>query len=203
MQRGRIDRAPVWDDVRTLRKEHFRMPIDIITGGFPCQDISVAGAAKGLDGERSGLVFEYLRLIGELRPRFVFMENVPAITLRGLDRVLLGLDALGYDARWTIVSAAEMGAPHLRERWWLLAHTDNGGHGKSIQPLGERRGEAATDTRSYGEVQSVSNSDSLRSRETFGAAGAGRQRISGVHGEKGTASYTSDERCEKWGGGVK
>lgn len=115
--------APIWDDVRSLQAS-ILPPVDIITGGFPCQDISVAGAGAGLEGKRSGLFFEIVRLVGELQPRFVFLENVPAITVRGLDRVLLEFAALGYDARWTIVSAAEVGAPHLRERWFMLAHAN-------------------------------------------------------------------------------
>lgn len=124
MQSGDIDCAPIWDDVQTLQGVHLP-PIDIIFGGFPCQDLSVAGAGAGLAGERSGLVFEIFRLARECRPRFIFLENVPALAVRGLDRVLLGLDALGYDARWTIVSAAEVGAPHLRERIWILAHAND------------------------------------------------------------------------------
>lgn len=124
MQSGDLSEAPVWDDVRTLKK--VLLPeVDIITGGFPCQDISCAGAGVGLEGERSRLFFELVRLVGDLRPRFVFLENVPAITVRGLERVLLEFTSLGYDARWTIVSAAEFGACHLRERWFLLAHTDS------------------------------------------------------------------------------
>lgn len=133
MARGEIDAAPIWDDVSTLRGAMLP-PVDIIAGGFPCQDISLAGNGAGLGGKRSGLVFEYLRLIGECRPRFVFMENVPALTIRGLDQVLLGLHALGYDARWTIVSAAEVGAPHRRERIWILAHANgfNGGDERKV-----------------------------------------------------------------------
>lgn len=123
MQSGDIDTAPIWDDVQTLRAEQLPR-IDIISGGFPCQDISVAGAGRGLDGERSGLFFEICRLIGELRPRFVFLENVPAISVRGLDRVLLELTALGYDTRWTTISAESVGACHLRKRWFLLAHSN-------------------------------------------------------------------------------
>jgi len=117
--------APIWDDVRTLKPHLLPKPIDIVYGGFPCQDISVAGNRKGLAGERSGLFFEIVRLVRELRPRLLFLENVPAITVRGLDRVLLELTALGYDSRWTIVSAAEVGAPHIRERWFLLAHSNS------------------------------------------------------------------------------
>ena len=123
MHNGELHIAPIWDDVRSLRAKDIA-PIDIIYGGFPCQDISVAGTGAGLEGERSGLFFHIVRLVSELRPRFVFLENVPAITVRGLDRVLLEFTALGYDCRWTIVSAAEMGAPHFRERWFLLAHAN-------------------------------------------------------------------------------
>lgn len=122
MRRNNIAYGPIWDDVRTLRGEHIDVPINIITGGFPCQDISVAGHGVGLEGERSGLFFEIIRLSRDLRPQFIFLENVPAITVRGLDRVLLELSALGYDSRWTIVSAAEVGACHQRDRWFLLAH---------------------------------------------------------------------------------
>ncbi len=143
MRDGRLHHAPIWDDVRTLNVGIFpsRFPIDIIFGGFPCQDISVAGVGKGLDGSRSGLFFEIIRLTRELRPRFVFLENVPAITVRGLDRVLLEFTALGYDCRWTIVSAAEMGAPHLRERWFLLAHANDErrGHKPDEQPRSDGR----------------------------------------------------------------
>lgn len=121
MRTGDIAYAPIWDMVETLSK-HDLPPVDIVSGGFPCQDISCAGAGVGLEGSRSGLFFELLRLVSEIRPRFVFLENVPAITLRGLDRVLLELTALGFDSRWTIVSAKEMGAPHFRQRWFLLAY---------------------------------------------------------------------------------
>ena len=124
MQDGQLPIGPIWDDVQTLRREHLPAPVDIITGGFPCQDISVAGNGSGLEGKRSGLFFEIVRLACEFRPQFIFLENVPAITIRGLDRVLLEFTALGYDCRWTIVSAAEVGAPHLRERWFLLAHAN-------------------------------------------------------------------------------
>lgn len=125
MRAGRLPMAPIWDDVSTLRSEHLRYGVDLISGGFPCQDISVAGTGSGLAGGRSGLFFQITRLISELRPGFVFLENVPAISVRGLDRVLLELTALGYDCRWTVVSAAEVGAVHIRERWFLLAHSNS------------------------------------------------------------------------------
>jgi DNA (cytosine-5)-methyltransferase 1 len=97
-------------------------PIDIIFGGFPCQDISVAGRGEGLAGERSGLFFEIVRLTKEIHPTFVFLENVPAIRTRGLREVARAFTDLRYDCRWTCVSAAEVGAPHQRKRWFLLAY---------------------------------------------------------------------------------
>lgn len=115
-----LSTAPIHDDVRSLVGKMLPK-IDIVYGGFPCQDISVAGAGRGLAGERSGLVFELLRLVGELRPTFVFLENVPAIRTRGGETVGKELARRGYDCRWLVVSAAEVGAPHLRKRWFALA----------------------------------------------------------------------------------
>lgn len=123
MRSGDISEAPIWDDVRTLKGEMLPK-IEIIYGGFPCQDISAAGAGAGLGGERSGLYLEIERLVREVKPTFVFLENVPAIRTRGLGRVVWGLSELGYDCRWTTISAAAVGAPHQRNRWFLLAHAN-------------------------------------------------------------------------------
>jgi len=119
---GSLPVAPIWDDVRTLSAKELGS-IDIIYGGFPCQDISVAGRGKGLAGERSGLFFEIMRLVREIQPTFIFLENVPAIRTRGLDTVLKEIADCGYDCRWTNLSAAEVGAWHKRDRWWLLAYS--------------------------------------------------------------------------------
>lgn len=98
--------------------------VDIIAGGFPCQDISYAGLGAGLDGERSGLFFEAVRLVRELRPRAVVLENVAALLTRGLDRVLGTLAEIGYDAQWHCIPAAYVGAPHIRERIFVFAYSD-------------------------------------------------------------------------------
>lgn len=124
MADGKIPRAPIWPDITSLTEYEVGWPwvdIDIIYGGFPCQDISVAGNGIGLGGKRSGLYWHMHRLIGEMQPSFVFLENVPAIRTRGLIEVVRSLTDVGYDCRWTSVSAAEVGAPHLRKRWFLLA----------------------------------------------------------------------------------
>lgn len=117
-----LPRAPIWDDVRTFPAAEVLGQVDIIYGGFPCQDISIAGNGKGLEGERSGLYFEVLRLVEYLKPKFIFLENVPAIRTRGLPRVIKTISDCGYDLRWGVVSAKAVGAPHLRKRWFALAH---------------------------------------------------------------------------------
>ena len=115
--------VPIYDDIRTLSGDCLGdIRIDVICGGFPCQDISFAGAGAGLKGERSGLWADYARLIGELRPSFVIVENVSALLGRGLGDVLGDLAALRYDAEWHCIPAAYVGAPHLRDRVWIIAY---------------------------------------------------------------------------------
>jgi DNA (cytosine-5)-methyltransferase 1 len=119
--------VPCYDDIRTLTAARLGadgISVDVICGGFPCQDISVAGKGAGLEGERSGLWSEYRRLIGELRPRYVIVENVSALLGRGLDVVLGNLAALGYDAEWHCIPASAVGAPHRRDRLWIVANTN-------------------------------------------------------------------------------
>jgi len=126
MADGRLPVAPIWDDVARLGAAQLP-PVDIIYGGFPCQDLSCAGNGAGLAGERSGLFFEVEGLAREIRPRFVFLENVPAIRTRGADVVVGRLAGLGYDCRWDVLSAYDVGAPHKRERWFLLAYSQSSG----------------------------------------------------------------------------
>ena len=101
--------------------------VDCIIGGFPCQDISYAGRGAGLAGERSGLFFEAVRLVRELQPRAVVLENVAALLTRGLDRVLGTLAEIGYDAQWHCIPAASVGAPHIRDRVFILAYCKHDG----------------------------------------------------------------------------
>lgn len=98
-------------------------PVDLLCGGFPCQDISLAGKGAGLTGERSGLWFEYAKAIAALRPRYVLIENVSALRSRGLDQVLGALASFGYDAEWHCIPACAVGAPHRRDRVWIIAHS--------------------------------------------------------------------------------
>ena len=115
------------EDVRTFPPPEGEWGVDVICGGFPCQDISVAGKGAGLAGARSGLWYEYARIIGELRPRYVIVENVAALLARGMGTVLGDLSSLGYDAEWHVIPASAVGAPHRRERVWIVAYTNDKG----------------------------------------------------------------------------
>jgi len=117
----RFPNATQYKDIKDIGK-HNLQPVDIISGGFPCQDISQAGKGQGLKGARSGLWFEMWRIISELRPRWVLIENVPALTYRGGTRVLHDLAEIRYDAEWQIISARDVGARHLRKRMWIVAY---------------------------------------------------------------------------------
>ena len=120
---GHLDPFPVWDDIRTFDGNPWRGHVDIVTGGFPCQDISIANpAARGISGARSNLWSEMVRVISEIRPNVVLVENSPVLTSRGLGRVLGDLAEMGFDAEWGVLGADATGAPHIRKRIWVLAY---------------------------------------------------------------------------------
>lgn len=130
---------PIFSDIKELSGEQFKGNVDVVCGGFPCQDISVAGKKKGLIDEegqttRSGLWFEYKRLIQEIQPKLVIIENVANMRNIGLARVLKDLWTLGYDAEWHIISARSVGANHLRERIWIIAYPNNARLERSGRP---------------------------------------------------------------------
>lgn len=152
--------AERFDDVRTVGA-HNLARVDLICGGFPCQDISFAGKGAGLGGERSGLWFEFARIVGELRPRFVVVENVSALLSRGMGDVLGTLASRGYDATWTTLRAADVGAPHLRDRVFLVGHAH-----------GERESALAVDGEASGMQGLVADADREQS-ERSGAARRG------------------------------
>lgn len=119
--------VPIYNDVATLRVEDLPK-VDVLVGGFPCQDISCAGLRKGINKEtRSGLWYEYARIIKNMRPRYAVVENVPGLRSKGLEIVLGDLSSFGYDAEWQTVSAASLGAPHLRERLFVVAYPHRDG----------------------------------------------------------------------------
>jgi DNA (cytosine-5)-methyltransferase 1 len=121
--------VPIYDDVRILTGERLRadgIVSDVITAGWPCQDISLAGRGAGLAGERSGLWRDVARIVGEVRPRYVILENVAALLARGMGDILGDLAALGFDAEWYCIPACAVGAPHRRDRIWIVAYTGCG-----------------------------------------------------------------------------
>lgn len=125
---GYLPRFPVWDDVKTFDGRPWRGAVDVVCGGFPCQDISSAGTRIGIEGSRSGLWSEFARIIGEVQPRYALVENSAMLVNSGLGTVLGDLAEMGFDAQWGVFSACAVGAPHTRERLFLLAYS-SGIHG--------------------------------------------------------------------------
>lgn len=176
-----IPTAPIWDDITTLSKADWPWwfgTCDVIYGGFPCQDISTAGTGAGLEGKRSGLFFEVVRLIEDFKPRFVFLENVPAIRTRGGQRVGQELARCGYDCRWDVFSAAEFGAPHLRRRWFMLAHNSDYPDGGEIGEL--LKGSPSKSARG-GDVSDANS----------GGLGIKCRRRSGTHGQSSPIAFNN------------
>lgn len=123
---GILPRFPIWDDIKTFDGRPWRRRVDVVCGGFPCQDISAAGKGAGIEGERSGLWGEMARVISEIRPRFVFVENSPMLAVRGLGRVIGDLSELGYCSRWGTLGGHATGGCADGKRIWILADASNG-----------------------------------------------------------------------------
>ena len=123
---GFLPPFPIWSDVQTFDGKPWRGRVDVVSGGFPCQDISSAGKGAGINGERSGMWSHMARIIGEVQPAFVFVENSPMLTIRGMGTVLGDLAAMGFDAEWGVLGAGNLGAPHIRERVWVVGHAMQG-----------------------------------------------------------------------------
>jgi DNA (cytosine-5)-methyltransferase 1 len=122
---GLLPPFPIWDDVQTFDGKPWRGIVDVVSGGFPCTDISAAGKGAGIDGEASGMWREMARIIHEVRPGYVFVENSPMLTSRGLGRVLGDLASMGFDAKWGVLGGADVGAVHRRDRIWIVASNDS------------------------------------------------------------------------------
>jgi len=117
---GLLPPFPIWDDVQTFDGTAWQGIVDVVSGGFPCQDISTAGKGGGITGSRSSMWKHMARIIGEVRPQYAFVENSPMLTNRGLGTVLGDLASLGFDAEWGVLSAADVGANHKRDRIWIV-----------------------------------------------------------------------------------
>jgi DNA (cytosine-5)-methyltransferase 1 len=169
--------VPIYDGVKSLTADRLctdGIAVDVICGGFPCQDISVAGAGAGIDGSRSGLWREFARLIGDVRPRYALVENVAALLGRGMGDVLGDLAALGYDAEWHCISAVAVGAPHIRDRVWLVAYPDGARELQSCGRVGEERRRAGDG--------GAEMADAHRARLGIRLEGASGQRTAAVGG---------------------
>lgn len=138
--------VPIYDDVCEVNGEQFRGAIDLVCGGFPCQDVSGAGKQAGFSGERSSLYVEMLRIISECRPRYALFENVTGLLTgdrgRWFAKFLYDLAAIGYDAEWHCISASYLSAPHHRDRVWIIAYpSSNNGHAIANEESGKQRKE--------------------------------------------------------------
>lgn len=158
--------VPIFEDVSTLKGKDIEQTVDVICGGFPCQDISLAGKGAGLEGERSGLWWEFHRLIKEIKPKWAIIENVSALRNRGLDQVLRSLNEIGYDAEWHCITAASIGAPHRRDRIWIIAYPKseqcNGNNFDSESSKSSSQELGSCDSKRY-----VSNSSSIGSQGSW------------------------------------
>jgi DNA (cytosine-5)-methyltransferase 1 len=163
---------PIWDDVRTFDGRPWRGVVDVVSGGFPCQDISAAGKGAGINGERSGMWAHMARIIREVGPRYCFVENSPMLTSRGLGQVLGDLAAMGYDARWGVLGAVDAGAPHKRDRIWIVGTLANAmlAGERREQRQGENEGDALADANSLRELQSKGHESDERGRLGNGGA---------------------------------
>ena len=182
------------DDVRTFPPDDGTdWQVDLIAGGFPCQDISYAGKGAGLSGERSGLWFEFARVVRTLRPRFLIVENVPALLTRGLDAVLGTLASLGYDAEWTCLPAAAVGAPHIRDRVFILAYSQC----SRCETRGRCEGSQG---KRWAESGACCQNRDLRLRDDVPDAQRPRLEIGGCFGGDARAELQAAQRANRAGG---
>ena len=183
--------VPIYDDVRTITAERLvsdGIRVDVITGGFPCQDISVAGNQAGIEGERSGLWTECARLIGELQPRYAIFENVTNL-LNGergdwFKRVLWDISALGYDAEWHCIPASELGAHHHRDRVWIICYPR-----KFLENASGGSSKDVADT--HGARQQQSN-------EALARRSSEQSNSARIQSREADVSYPNESRLQRW-----
>ena len=187
---------PIFADVTKFDGRPWRGVVDVVCGGFPCQDISAAGGGSGIDGERSGLWREMARIVGEIRPRFVFVENSPLLVGRGLAVVLGDFADMGYDAQWFRLSASDLGAPHQRDRCWLVANDRS----RRFSGQGEREVEQQRRAEAIGASAApgiLAHADSVRELQPQGRERDQRGRVGNVCSEIcNTPSAGLQERVE-------
>lgn len=183
-------RVPIYRDVAETTGERLRadgISVDLVAGGFPCQDLSVAGSGAGLAGARSGLWAEFARILGEVRPRFAIVENVPGLISRDdgrwFGRVLGDLAALGFDAEWHCIPASAIGAPHRRDRVWIIAYPLRDRPRQPLQSIAVAGRGVAADSRRHGSLRDVSDAD---------RGGCEEQRLAEPSGEQSERRRVAD-----------
>lgn len=189
---GMLERFPIWDDIRTFDGKQWRGSIDVVSGGFPCQDISAAGKGEGITGAKSSLWFEMARVIREVEPKYVFVENSPMLVSRGLDVVLGSLASLGFNARWGVLGAHHAGAPHKRDRLWIVA-THPYREVLRQQSKCELGSESTSVTRHNGEQESMADANSARQPQSEGSI----EEFRGWPGDvRQDVAYTDCAQCQ-------
>jgi len=183
---GLLPPFPIWDDVQTFDGNPWRGIVDVVSGGFPCTDISIAGRGAGLDGESSSMWYHMARVVSEVRPRFVFVENSPMLIHRGIGRVLGDLSSLGFDTRWTVMGANEVGAPHQRDRTWIVAHSRHGGGGDIWTT--QKRPESSKEWSAHPDQIGRSSEQSETMAHTSGTNVQRRGKPCGIRQERDTPS---------------
>ena len=207
MEEGNLSSGFIWDDIKTFDGKPFRGIVQLVAGGFPCQDISSAGKGKGIKkGTRSGLWFEFKRVVGEVRPKYIFLENVSALIKRGLDIVLAGLSEIGYDAVWFPLQASDVGAPHRRERIFIVGWDSNNSNLWKVGQVPKR----LTDTaRNNKDVADLSSNGSFEESDRGIDKSCMERKVSNTSSERCTGKHISifqrklqetsadSERCSK------
>jgi DNA (cytosine-5)-methyltransferase 1 len=194
---------PIWDDVCTFDGRAWKGRVDVVSGGFPCQDISVAGTGKGIDGERSGLWGQMRRIIGDVRPRFVLVENSPALTTRGGVRVTADLASMGYVGRNGVLGAADAiwtdGSPcadHLRDRIWFFGKDSNADSLRELQPQGSQQEQRGRNRHLCEEMANAYEGGRGRRAGKIIETKGGRQPANGC---EAMADANSAGQQEQWG----
>lgn len=173
---------PIFEDVKTLKAKNLNEPIDVICGGFPCQDVSIAGQKKGFKDDlekrtRSGLWEEFARIIKEVKPRYAIIENVANLRNLGLNQVIKDLWKIGYACEWHIISARSIGAPHLRERIWIIAYPNSDTIWEQSRRGIRKKGQNEVLIRNTGKNGETSHANSKR-LERCNVPGSGNKTIS-------------------------
>jgi len=201
---GHLEPFPIWDNVESFDGRPWRGYVDIISGGFPCQDISSAGKGEGITGSRSGLWGEMARIIGEVRPKYVFVENSPLLVSRGLGLVLGDLAEMGYNARWGVLGANDAGAPHIRKRIWILAYADCSRESQQERQQQKKRGRISNGSLEYADndgqltnTKRRSSTEKLREKQTRQDEAQYSTRAGSLSVSGEDVAYAYEERLQR------